>query len=50
VEFAKDAYLIPYWSASAPIVTNAELAGATPTFVPMSDFDLRHVHWTKSSG
>jgi peptide/nickel transport system substrate-binding protein len=48
--FAKDAYLIPYQAWEKPNVRDAAIAGVSPTVVPMSEMDLRHVHWTKTTG
>jgi peptide/nickel transport system substrate-binding protein len=50
LEFAKDAYLIPYESWDLPNVRDAAIAGVSTTVVPMSELDLRHVHWTKMTG
>lgn len=50
VAFAKDAYLIPYQTWDVPTVRDAAIAGLSTTVVPMSEFDLRHVHWTKTAG
>jgi peptide/nickel transport system substrate-binding protein len=48
--FAKDAYLIPYEAWDLPNVRDAAIAGVGTTVVPMSEMDLRHVHWTKTTG
>jgi peptide/nickel transport system substrate-binding protein len=48
--FAKDAYLIPYQAWDKPNARDAAIAGVSTTVVPMSELDLRHLHWTKTTG
>ena len=50
LELTKDAYLIPYADMHLLAPMDKAVAGVRPTVVPMSEFDLRPVHWTKTTG